>query len=95
MQSVSQANSYSDQRFVQSINYTEARAAQINNRISRVERGANQGVAAVAAMMAAIRTPDPGKSTVSVVVGITEGRQVWRLPWRTARVVPDGRAWPP
>ncbi len=31
-----------------------------------IERGANQGVAAVAAMMTAIRTPDPGKSTVSI-----------------------------
>jgi hypothetical protein len=46
----------------------------LRTRINDVQHGANQGVAAAAAMLTTIRTPDPGKSTISVGGGYYGGQ---------------------
>jgi trimeric autotransporter adhesin len=48
--------------------------SRLNGRINEIRSGANQGVAAAAAMMTTARTPDPGKSTISVGGGYYGGQ---------------------
>lgn len=47
--------------------------------MNEIKRGANQGVAAATAMLTAIRTPDPGKSTISLGGGYYGGQAATAL----------------
>lgn len=71
---IQQANNFTNQRFAQSISYTDAKADQLNGRINAVQKSANQGVAAAVAMLSTIRTPSPGKSTINLGGGYYGGQ---------------------
>ncbi|MDP3508452.1 MAG: YadA-like family protein [Candidatus Melainabacteria bacterium] len=71
---IQQASSFTNQRFAQSISYTDARANQLNDRINAVQKSANQGIAAAVAMLSTIRTPSPGKSTINLGGGYYGGQ---------------------
>lgn len=49
-------------------------SGQLRHDLNDVRKGANQGVAAVAAMLTCVRTPSPGKSTISVGGGYYGGQ---------------------
>jgi autotransporter adhesin len=53
--------------------------ADIRNDMKDIKRGANQGVAAATAMLTAIRTPDPGKTTISLGGGYYGGQAATAL----------------
>jgi len=80
---VQSADNFTNLKFTQSINYTNAVASQMqqqwNSRMTRIERSASQGVAAVAAMLTAMRTPDPGKTTISLGGGYYGGQAATAL----------------
>jgi trimeric autotransporter adhesin len=60
--------------FQQSVSYTNATAFGLRTEMKRIKQGANQGVAAVSAMMMAMRTPSPGKSSVGIAGGYYGGQ---------------------